>query len=322
MDTLPRDFADYWQTTRAELDAAFGRWLPRFFRGLPDDELAAIAQALDDGKRLRACLLCLVSDVLGGRREAALPRAVAIECIQAASLIHDDFVDQDTHRRGRPAAWKALGPRRAILLGDLIFATALQRMVEAGSAEGAALAAVIATMANGAWQEPLEPGELERVAAEGAERARELYPRILYLKTGALFGTATRLGALAAAAPPEVADVAFEFGVYVGEAYQIADDLRDLVDAGSGESEPQATALAPAIMHFCGAARGSEGPLANGCMAALARIGRPELRRRMHRAIEERVARAGRCAGGLPPGRYGDLLRDAAPQVVRIMLSS
>jgi geranylgeranyl pyrophosphate synthase len=199
MATRSGEFLEYWRATRAELDTAFTHCLPTFFAGLPSAELEAIAHALNDGKRLRGCLLCLVGDTLGGRRADAWPRAMAIECILSASLIHDDFVDGDARRRGRAAAWTVHGPRRAVLLGDLMFATALQRMVETSRDDGVAVAGAIATMANGAWREPSTVAELEAMR-DHPNHVRALYPRIIHLKTGVLFGTAARLGASAAAA--------------------------------------------------------------------------------------------------------------------------
>src|SRR4051812_18186344 len=109
-------FGDYWKTTRELLDAEFECWIPRFFNGQPADQVAAVREVLADGKRLRACLVCLLSEALGGTPAATLPRAIAVECVQAASLIHDDLIDGDTLRRNRAATWTTKGPRRAVLL--------------------------------------------------------------------------------------------------------------------------------------------------------------------------------------------------------------
>jgi hypothetical protein len=150
-------FGDYWKATRERLDAEFERRLPLFFDRQPAPVVAAIREVLAGGKRLRGCLVCLLCDALGGGPAAAFPRAMAVECVQAASLIHDDLIDGDTVRRHRAATWTLQGPRRAVLLGDLIFATALHRMAELGPEDALALGQAIATMATGAYQEPLEP---------------------------------------------------------------------------------------------------------------------------------------------------------------------
>ena len=188
------------------------------------------------------------------------------ECVHAASLIHDDLVDGDASRRNRPATWTTEGPRRAVLLGDLMFATALQRMVELSREDGLALAHSIGTMAAGAYQEPLG---LHDLAGAGAHRAA-LYPALISLKTGILFGTAARMGALAAGASAPVAAIAFVYGVRTGEAYQIADDLQDLIEptADRPPTPQQLALLAPALWHFCADAERLDLTPENACTAA------------------------------------------------------
>ncbi len=317
-------FVRYWRTTRAELDSAFLHWIPRFFPNLSETQAAAVHGALDHGKRLRGCLLCLVSDALNGRREAALPRALAVECVQAASLIHDDFVDCDTERRERPAAWTMYGPRKAVLLGDFMFATVLQRMTESGRADGLAVAEVIATMASGAWQEPLEPAEVELALLADPEGGQRLYPRIIHLKTGALFGTAARLGAISAGGSQRMADLAHEFGVHLGEAYQIADDLADLADVDGREDPGTALAvLAPAIVHFCGTSALALTGLPQGSPAAPEAFlseTLPVLQSRMRKAMDARVGFASERARQFPDGPFGRLLQTAPAEMVRLIL--
>jgi geranylgeranyl pyrophosphate synthase len=203
-----------------ELKLRLGEWFP----GLPDANQEALHDMLAEGKRLRGSLTCLVAEALGASLERALPSALAVEMIQAASLVHDDFVDGDTVRRGRPAAWTRLPPRRAVLLADLVFATAIEKMAKAGGREGATLAHAIATMAQGAVQETLDPAYAKRAG-------RDAYRRIIYLKTGSLFAAAARLGALAAGADERTLEAATEFGARTGEAYQVADDLADDMEA-------------------------------------------------------------------------------------------
>jgi hypothetical protein len=322
--TRQTPFVQYWRTTRAELDSAFLHWIPRFFPSLSETQAAAVHGALDHGKRLRGCLICLVNDALNGQREAALPRALAVECIQAASLIHDDFIDCDTERRARPAAWTTYGPRKAVLLGDLIFATVLQRMTESGRADGLAVAEVIATMASGAWQEPLEPADVEQAVLADPEDGRNLYPRIIHLKTGVLFGAAARLGAISADAPQRIVDLAHEFGVHLGEAYQIADDLIDLADLYDREDPGTVLAvLAPALVHFCGASalsligRRKDGPLALDPFLSEAL---PVLRSRMRAAIHARVGLASERARQFPDGPFGQMLQTAPAEMVHLVL--
>jgi geranylgeranyl pyrophosphate synthase len=206
-------FAEHQAQLKGRLETALAAQLGDWFEGLQPADLEALRSVLAHGKRLRGCVTCLVSEALGGAIEPALPAALAVELIQAASLVHDDFVDGDVLRRDRPAAWTVLMPRRAVLLADVVFATAIEKMAAAGAAEAATLSHAIAAMARGAFQEMVDPADA--------------YRRVVQLKTGSLFAAAAKLGALAARAEPVQIEAAHEFGARTGEAYQIADDLAD-----------------------------------------------------------------------------------------------
>jgi hypothetical protein len=177
---------------------------------------------------------------------------VAIECIQAASLIHDDYVDADRIRRGRPALWTVAGPRKAVLLGDVMFATVIRKMVELSARDGAVVAGAIATMASGGYREFTEPEILAYAIAKGEYR-RKCYEEIIQLKTGALFAAAAELGAVAADAPGDRVTRASAFGAKVGQAYQIADVLAEVwrLDAPSNGLGDRLPALIPALLYFC-----------------------------------------------------------------------
>lgn len=310
-------FPEYWTATRERLDAEFERLVPLFFDRQPARLVAAVREVLAGGKRLRGCLVCLLGEALGGTLSQAIPRAMAVECVQAASLIHDDLIDGDTLRRNRAATWTIEGPRRAVLLADVIFATALQRMAELGRDDVRTLAEAIATMATGAYQEPLVATDLEQEPA--VDRA-SLYPQLISLKSGVLFGTAARLGALSAGAPAPLAALAFEYGERTGEAYQIADDLQDLVGltADGLPMVSQLALLAPALWHFCAEA-GSPRQPAMPTAETAARL-RLQLRDRMLAAIEQRLQQAIAAADQLPGGRCRMLLQTAPREIVRTML--
>ena len=78
-------FGEYWKATRERLDTEFEGQLPLFFALQPPPVVAAIREVLAGGKRLRGCLACLLCDALGGPPAAAIARAMAVECVQAAS---------------------------------------------------------------------------------------------------------------------------------------------------------------------------------------------------------------------------------------------
>ncbi|EDZ68026.1 polyprenyl synthetase family [Nitrosococcus oceani AFC27] len=246
------DFFSYWKETRTRLDQELNCQIPVLFSALGSQQIETIQQIIKNGKRIRGCLVFLMNQTQEGKLEDALPRAVAIECIQAASLIHDDYLDEDVIRRKRPATWTVEGPRRAVLLGDIMFATAIQSMAELSKDDGATVARAIATVANGAYQELFwQTKTRERRLHKLLEK--NLYDHIIYLKTGALFGAACQLGAIAAGALREIPTLAYAFGARTGEAYQIADDLEDFI---AWWTQPQKnlktlSSLLPALHYFC-----------------------------------------------------------------------
>jgi len=244
-------FLDYWEGIRRRLEKEFGQWVPELFGDLPDPQVQSVHRSLEAGKRIRGCLVCLVCEALGGTIQSAISRAVGIECIQAASLIHDDYVDGDRVRRNQPAEWTLQGSRQAVLLGDVMFATVIRNMMEMGVAEGSVVANVIATVAKGAYQEHVDRSNLDHSVSEGAYRS-ETYERIIHLKTGALFGAAAQLGAIAAEASAPVRAQAFAFGCRLGEAYQIADDLAEVVKLEQlpGARRAELSAVAPILFRF------------------------------------------------------------------------
>lgn len=219
------------------VDAELAGCVAEWFAELPPAGQDALRGILARGKRLRACLACLVAEALGARMEAAMPAALAIEIVHAASLVHDDFVDGDELRHGKPAAWTVLAPRRAVLLADMMFATAIEKMAHCGAAEVGALAHAIAATARGAFQE--------------GSGGNSSYRRINLAKTGSLFAAAARLGALAARAGAAQVEAAHEFGSLVGEAYQLADDLADGVPSGV---DPRLEGDIAALLERAGAA--------------------------------------------------------------------
>jgi hypothetical protein len=244
-------FQDYTQWVKPRLDDALNSQLSDLLRDIALRDRVAFDSALAGGKKIRGSLLCLISHALGGVFETALPRAVAVEFVQAASLIHDDFIDQDTVRRNQPATWTLEGARRAVLLGDVIFASAIKMMSDLGRQDGSVISHAIAQVSKGAMHEPLNPQMLAREIQSNRLDGR-LYEKIIHLKTGILFGTACRLGAVAAQADPELREKAYRYGLRIGEAYQIADDIHEMQQHILNRSiDPsRMVLLAPACIYF------------------------------------------------------------------------
>ena len=173
------------------------------------------------GKRLRPRLVQLTSGI-GPRNDAlrAAELAAAIELLHNATLIHDDYVDESTHRRGRPTVASAEGPERAIAVGDYYFAKATRLIAQMGnpgvtSAVAEALEAICAS-------------QIDDVALRGSYPGdRESYMRVVRGKTASLFSAACASGALLSEADARTVEALRRFGDLLGTAFQMADDVID-----------------------------------------------------------------------------------------------
>jgi geranylgeranyl pyrophosphate synthase len=160
------------------------------------------------GKRLRPLLVFLTAE-----GEAPIAAGAAVELVHTATLVHDDLIDQAAYRRGRAAAWATHGPEAARAAGDYLFARAFAELTATGDQQAVRILAA-ATLA-------LARGEaLQRVQAHDPETTVESYLERCALKTGKLFEAACLLGSggdrnLGA------------FGLALGIAFQIADDILD-----------------------------------------------------------------------------------------------
>ncbi len=158
------------------------------------------------GKRLRP-LLVFLSTPPG--LEPSLPAGVAVELVHMATLVHDDLIDRAHFRRGKAAAWSVHGADAARATGDYLFARAFAELAATGDPEAVNVLAG-ATLA-------LARGEaLQRTQAHDPSTTVEAYLERCALKTGALFEAACRLGGGSG-----------EYGVALGVAFQIADDVLD-----------------------------------------------------------------------------------------------
>jgi octaprenyl-diphosphate synthase len=173
------------------------------------------------GKRLRPRLVQLTSRI-GPRQEPlrAAALAAAVELLHNATLIHDDYVDESTHRRGRPTVVAAEGAERAIAVGDYYFAKATRLIAEIGNRQ------VTSTVA--AAIEAICASQIDDVALRGTFPGdHDSYLRVVRGKTAALFSAACASGALLSDAKPEVVEALRRYGDLLGVAFQMADDMVD-----------------------------------------------------------------------------------------------
>lgn len=196
-------------------------------------------QLVRGGKRLRPLLLLLSAQVSDPPAAAALPLAVAVEQVHLASLMHDDVVDEAEQRRGQPSAPVALGRRRAVLAGDYLAAAAYQEIV-ATAVEGAGQVLTQAVLR-------MTLAEVKATATTGQLVVEDDYSEIIQGKTAALFQAAAHLGALAAHADEQRIQALREYGLCLGLAFQIRDDLLDLYGDAEQLGKPVGRDLAAGV---------------------------------------------------------------------------
>jgi len=214
----------------AHLDRTLSTWPAEGEFARPERLVAAMRHAvLNGGKRLRPFLVMEVSALLGGRDEAAIGPAAALECIHCYSLVHDDLpaMDDDALRRGQPTVHIAFDEATAILAGDALLTLAFDLAVS-GNPRGDERRCrdLVALLARAAGFGGMAGGQMldlvhERVAADG-----ETITAIHAMKTGALIRAACEAGAIVAG-DRERARM-HRFGEIVGLAFQLADDLLDV----------------------------------------------------------------------------------------------
>jgi geranylgeranyl diphosphate synthase type II len=180
------------------------------------------------GKRLRPALLLAACEVFGGDLEDAAPAACAVEMIHTYSLIHDDLpaMDNDDLRRGRPTCHKVFGDAMAILAGDGLLTLAFETLAKCPRQER--VQALIRAMAAGAGCQGMVGGQVLDLEGEGRPATLDAVQSIHRWKTEALIGASCETGALAGGASLSESEVMRAFGVKIGLAFQIVDDILDI----------------------------------------------------------------------------------------------
>jgi geranylgeranyl diphosphate synthase, type II len=179
------------------------------------------------GKRIRP-ILCIEAAraVTGGEPDRILDVACSLEMIHTYSLIHDDLpaLDNDDLRRGRPTSHKVFGEAMAILAGDALLTHAF---VVLGSIGDARLVSELATASGTVGG--MIAGQVHDIEGERQSPTAELLDRIHRAKTGALLRASVRMGAIHAGASEDQLDALSRYGEHIGLAFQIVDDLLDVL---------------------------------------------------------------------------------------------
>ncbi len=207
----PAELAPFYDMMRYHLG-----WLDSSFR----------PTAADPGKRLRPTLCLLTCEAAGGEVERAVPAAAALELMHNFSLIHDDIEDQSEERRHRPTVWKNWGVAQAINTGDgmyILASLALQRLSQRGVPADVVLATV--RVFDETCLELCQGQYLDLSFETRNDVTVALYLEMIRGKSAALFSACTHIGALLASPDPALVAAYCRFGLNLGLAFQIVDDI-------------------------------------------------------------------------------------------------
>lgn len=183
------------------------------------------------GKRLRPALTMLCARATGHWDDRVIGAGVGVEMIHAATVIHDDVVDQADTRRGDASVNARWNDHVAVLMGDFLLARALCLLVDLGNLE--ALGAVSRAT------ERLSQGEIfEFQIGLQADIRESSYFAMVGDKTASLISASCRIGPLMADAPREMVEALTKYGEYLGLAFQIADDILDFTGDASTVGKP------------------------------------------------------------------------------------
>ncbi|MBZ0133987.1 MAG: octaprenyl diphosphate synthase [Rhodocyclaceae bacterium] len=172
------------------------------------------------GKRLRPALVLFSAGALGYRGSHHRELAAVVEFIHTATLLHDDVVDESDLRRGNRTANALFGNAASVLVGDFLYSRAFQMMVSVGSMR---IQQVLADATN-----TIAEGEvLQLLNCHNADIDIPQYLRVIRYKTAKLFEAAARLGAILSGAPAEVEEGLARYGMHLGTAFQLVDDVLD-----------------------------------------------------------------------------------------------
>lgn len=251
-------FTDRLRKDAIDVEEALGALLP-----LPEQDAACKLHdsmrysALGGGKRLRGHLVLTFCTLFGGKREAALPYAAAIEMMHAFSLIHDDLpaMDDDAMRRGRPSNHMVYGEATALLAGDALALRSLEVAASNPHCDARQNAQAVKLLASAAGAAGMCGGQQIDLQSEKQAIPAEVLTDLVKRKTGALFAASCELGLIAASVfEEETHALALTFAQRMGLAFQITDDLLDLrstpevLGKTPGKDEKSGKATFPALL--------------------------------------------------------------------------
>lgn len=172
------------------------------------------------GKRMRPALVLLGAGALGYQGDLQHKLAAVVEFIHTATLLHDDVVDESELRRGRETANSAFGNAASVLVGDFLYSRAFEMMTEIGDLR------VMRVMSEATVV--ISEGEvMQLMNCHDSDVDEARYLHVIRSKTAKLFAAAAQIGGIVGGASPEVEQALATFGMHLGTAFQLADDILD-----------------------------------------------------------------------------------------------
>lgn len=228
------DLKSYIKKRKLKIDKALDELLPR-----PEGPSGKVMEAMRysieaGGKRVRPILLMAACDAVGGDNSAVLPAACALECVHTYSLIHDDLpaMDNDDLRRGQPTCHKVFGEAIAILAGDGLLTYAFELMAHPSLKSvttSDTVNKVISVFAKAAGITGMVGGQTADIIFEGKPIDAEILAFIHSHKTGALIRASVEMGAMLGGGTKEQVNSLRQYGTALGLAFQVVDDLLDVI---------------------------------------------------------------------------------------------
>jgi geranylgeranyl diphosphate synthase, type II len=224
------NLALYLKSRQRTIDHALDRFLPKSTVTPATIHRAMRYSLFAGGKRLRPILCLAAAEACGGKIQAAMPLACALECIHTYSLVHDDLpsMDNDDFRRGRATCHKVFGEGIAVLAGDALLTIAFEIAARANGSRRYDLREMIRELSVAASSRKLIAGQVADLEAEGKRVSRAQLRYIHENKTAAILTTSVRLGAMSANASEKQLGAITQFGQALGLAFQVIDDILDV----------------------------------------------------------------------------------------------
>lgn len=226
----PFDLKWYLETRTEAVNRALDKYLPAESAKPATIHKAMRYSLFAGGKRMRPALCLAAAEACGGRADAAMPLACAVECIHTYSLIHDDLpaMDNDDYRRGKLTNHKVFGEGIAILAGDALLTQAFEMAARFKATGRYSHQQVFRELTRAGGSLQLIAGQVADLEAEGRKLSANELRYIHERKTSALLCCSVRLGGMSANCTPAQLKALTDFGYNVGLAFQIIDDILDI----------------------------------------------------------------------------------------------